>query len=142
MKQPKPIATIKTKCKECQEEDGSPHIHTSACQGMYEGCQECCKGTGEQEIKLYSLKDFEKCNGCSGTGIQLGKGGSTPNSLILVEQECEDCKDGIGYKIPFKNYEIKKISDIPIEDMDKNEIWEAMVEHNLKEDDKIVLRKV
>ena len=53
-----------------------------------------CSGTGEQESNIYALRDFEECNPKNHHGW-----------------ECSKCNCN-GYKIPFKNYEIKKVSEI------------------------------
>jgi len=49
---------------------------------------------------------------------------------------------GIGYKIPFKNYEIKKVSEINTKEFTFNQswnFWDEVEKHNLKEDDKVVI---
>ena len=72
-------------------------------------------GIGQQEIEIYALRDFEKCTYCA--------------------KCCSNC-DYTGYKIVFKDYGIKKISEIIT---NKIKLYRKMVEHNLKEDDKIVV---
>ena len=151
MKQAKPVLTIKTECKECQEEDGSPHIHTSACQGMYEGCQECCKGTGQQETEIYDLRDFEKCDRL--IHVVGYKEKQIPIFEKVYDKNCLKCS-GTGYIIPkeYEPYEIKKVSEITkeryilynnnkIDGIQFDRYCRVLEKHNLKEDDKIVIVK-
>ena len=84
MKQPKSILTIKQKCKECDGESEYSSVNEDNC---------TCKGTGQQEMEIYDLKDFEKCY-------------TTLNHHNLCV-----CK-GTSYKIPFKDYEIKTIKNL------------------------------
>ena len=132
--------------------------------------KEClCRGTGQQTTEIYALRDFEKCNGCSGTGEQLGKLADTKDGMVLVMQPCEDCK-GVDYIIPkeYKPYEIKKVSEITeeeaknilllndkiISDWAKRNVQKSFStfhykpilkdifkEYNLEEDDKVVMRR-
>jgi len=114
MNQPKPILTIKQKCREC---DGIKIIIDKSVEKdmqMKAGVYVCksCKGTGQQTTEIYALRDFKDKNK----------------------------KSPFYYKIiPFKDYEIKKVSEITQKE------WIAigepiMVTHNLKEDDKLVVR--
>ena len=99
------------------------------------------KGTGTQPQNIYALRDFEKCN-------LFGRNHSI---------SCKVCK-GTGYKIPFKDYEIKKVSEIVdfiiptrnnkdgtvnIEDHNYNQkirdFLKNLKDLNLKEDDKVVI---
>jgi len=120
MKQP--ILSIKVLCKECK--DGILDEFDEEEQTW--GCK--CKGTGQQTKSYYPLTEeyFERCKcWCHQKKIQLKCG----------------CEDNFGFKILFKDYEIKTIKDFSIGFMDKNDIWELMEEHNLKESDKIVITR-
>src|SRR3990167_9796781 len=90
MNQPKPILTIKQKCRECC---GSGY-HESYNQITHCDCQD-----GMQETEIYVLRDFEK--GC----VHRKK------KLIRKQDECHYCD---GYEIPkeYGYYEIKKVSEI------------------------------
>ena len=114
MKQPKLILTIKQKCRysEAYEHDNT--------------CLEC-NGTGQQEIKIYALRDFEKCY------------------TTMTHDELCLCK-GTGYIIPkkYEPYEIKKVSEMRFEEEQYEECQEFYFEskqRNLKEDDKVVVRR-
>ena len=91
------------------------------------GWSQCnsCKGTGQQETEIYPLTYFEKCRK---RGIKY-----------LPHTELCGCK-GTGYIIPkeLEPYEIKKVSEINHEDWD---LYIKLREHNLKEDDKVVIRR-
>lgn len=79
-----------------------------------------CKGIGEQEIEIYALRDFEKIHQFVNT-----------NGKLITEKQ---------YKIHFKDYEIKKVSELKFKKF-KNFITEGfLIHHNLKEDDKIVIK--
>ena len=115
MKQPKSILTIKQKCMN-KEHDRDYHLEY--------GC------TGEQEIKIYDLGDFEYAYG-NDTECGLG--------LFWI--------DKIGYKIPFKEYEIKKVIDLlkQIVKGDEDECLRVSeiltIKNNLKEDDRVVITR-
>lgn len=121
MKQPKPILTIKQKCsnsKRCM------YGITEAWDGVQRRCRKC-KGKGQQEKKIYALRDFEK--------IERG--------YYTRRMKSE------GYKIPFKDYEIKKVSEIYRELWHERDDWgldetdfKVFEEHNLKENDKVVIK--
>jgi len=167
MTQPKPILVLKQKCKECKG-DGNTNIHRSHYKFTNDEFRakelECCpdlcdcnvcKGTGQQEIKIYTLKDFKICKFfiCV-EGRVLAKYGRG----VIPHNKCK----GTGYKIPFKDYEIKKVSEITEEEaklilieikklsepfifIGKEPTINRIVEywfkekHNLKEDDKVVI---
>lgn len=124
MKQPKPILTIKEKCKECGG-TGTAFYGTSQYLNVCVSCGGRYGNKGLQTTELYLLRDFEKCNFCGGIGKSM---------LSLKGKLCVSC-DGMGYKIPFKNYEIKKVSEM------QGLVRAKLFTHNLKEDDKIVLRR-
>ena len=140
MKQPKPILIIKQKCS-CNCHNFNEPVLWHMPQGKDKEC--LCRGTGQQTTEIYALRDFEKCNGCSGTGEQLGKLADTKDGMVLVMQPCEDCK-GVDYIIPkeYKPYEIKKVSEINTKEFTFNQswnFWDEVEKHNLKEDDKVVI---
>ena len=119
MKQLKPLPTIKQKCKDgCH--DGTRLDHESI------DCLDC-KGSGIQTKEIYALRDFEKCPRCLGSGFIHG------------QVTCDKCKS-TGYIIPFKNYEIKKVSEI-FDILQPYGYFEFKKEHNLKEEDELVIRK-
>lgn len=152
MTQPKPIITIKQKCNNCKKRGYT----TTHCYG--------CEGTGQQTIEIYNLKDFEKCDcqipvsktrkeelqtKCINCGIKFDLVSAifTPICNRCRLERYSKCKH-IGYKIPFKDYEIKKISEITeefkglyssekITAEDCSNWFE--VKENIKEDDKIVM---
>jgi len=134
----KPILALKQKC----EIDNFPHLQRGSEKKHKQDCE--CEGTGSQEVKIYALRDFEKCY-------------TTLNHHKLCV-----CK-GTGYKIPFKDYEIKKVSEIteeeasdliiegklklkiPYVSFEKNTWKENLIdyfysEHNLKEGDSVVIK--
>ena len=84
MKQPKPILTIKQKCR-CVDFSGAVKL----------GC-ELCKGTGEQEI------NFEKCDDVFHDSLLYG---------FLKCKSCSGTRSKKGYIIPkeYEPYEIKKV---------------------------------
>ena len=140
MKQPKPILIIKQKCS-CNCHNFNEPVLWHMPQGKDKEC--LCRGTGQQTTEIYALRDFEKCNGCSGTGEQLGKLADTKDGMVLVMQPCEDCK-GVDYIIPkeYKPYEIKKVSEINTKEFTFNQswnFWDEVGKHNLEEDDKVVI---
>src|SRR3990167_9772837 len=142
MKQPKPILIIKQKCS-CNCHNFNEPVLWHMPQGKDKEC--LCRGTGQQTTEIYALRDFEKCNGCSGTGEQLGKLADTKDGMVLVMQPCEDCK-GVDYIIPkeYEPYEIKKVSEINTKEFTFNQswnFWDEVGKHNLEEDDKVVMRR-
>jgi len=124
MIKPKPILTIKQKCKRYEHNVGGTLIHDS----------NCCNGTGTQEIEIYNLKDFEVD---VATMTRYGLRDGFPRHKEI--------------QIPFKNYEIKKVSEITeqmyilynnkkIDGLQFDRYCRGLEEHNLKEDDKVVVR--
>ena len=97
-------------------------------------------GTGTSKTEIYDLKEFE----CFSVPRQWNR-----NKEITSHKDC-GCK-GIGYIIPksLEPYEIKKVSEIKllIKGLDSehqaNKDFNDFVlrEHNLKEDDKIVIKE-
>jgi len=144
----KPISTIKRKCKDC---DGKKEIHNHKLKGKcYINClgKKCksCKSTGQQKTEITPLRDFEKCP-CKDCHSFFHMAMDIVTNEKLSET-CPDCQfwcKGTGYKIPFKDYEIKKVSEMvhiasgffPNHDLFK------MLEnkYNLKDEDKLVVRK-
>jgi len=59
MTQPKPILTIKQKCRECNETKKQEYEIDDVQGTKLIDCL-YCKGTGQQEIEIYVLRDFEK----------------------------------------------------------------------------------
>ena len=125
MKQAKPLLTIKQKCRYSEA-----YEHDDTCSQ--------CKGTGEQEIKIYALRDFEKywCFECGGKGYSRKIIGLSGQILSAFKDKkdrfiCKKC-NGTGYKIPkeYEPYEIKKVSEIT-DDMSFSNL-EILQEHNLK----------
>jgi len=155
MKQRKPIISIKQKCRECGGNPPMPKITMklgrienltkeqrnrvknigNKKEGIVvsEFVAECrCKGTGEQEMKITPLRDFEKC--------------------VCFNWREKDQKrhyfcSGTGYIIPkeYEPYEIKKVSDILKASENLGFLARPILnagffkEHNLKEDDKVVI---
>jgi len=119
MKQPKPLLTIKQKCR-CVDFSGAVKLDCKF-----------CKGTGQQEIKIYDLRDFEKCHVCKNGILHL-----LPKKLF-PDRTCQRC-NGTGYIIPkeYEPYEIKKVSEIELDERPRHLFLD---EHNLKEDDKVVI---
>src|SRR3990167_8093627 len=99
----KPFLTIQERCRECS---GRGYFSTAIVGTDDFTSSDChkCKGKGTQTAEITPLKEpyFEKCNfiDCSvnAKGIKLIK-------------QCFICKN-TGYQIPFKDYEIKKVSEI------------------------------
>ena len=137
MTKPKPLLTIKRKCKcNCHDNKEMTFVHSE------ENCK--CSRTGTQETEIYALRDFEKC--------KMGFIGQHP-------KYCADGCNGTGYKIPFKDYEIKRVSEITEEEaklmlkeiynfnayhkinLNCLKMW-LNLKHNLKEDDKVVVRGI
>ena len=131
MKQPKLILTIKQKCGECNGSKNTDNCSPNAyfCEktkkkiNLSYHCHNCksCKGKGTQTAENYDLRDFEKCD-C---------GGRFPNCGCVNPQRY----------IPFKDYKIKKVNDFLFMDIDLTSIKKMMKEHNLKEEDKVVVRR-
>lgn len=126
MKQPKPILIIKVECEYCQ---GGELITSPDKVCRY------CNGTGFQSKEIYKLEGFEKCDYdfCNGEGLCEAD----------RDYPCPYCKH--GYKIPFKDYEIKKVSELRKFEylpkiQDRFKFDEVMEKHNLKEDDKMVIK--
>ena len=119
MKQAKPLLTIKQKCSckcyYCNQRD----MHSECKKDNFNSCS----GTGEQESNIYALRDFEECNPKNHHGW-----------------ECSKCNCN-GYKIPFKDYEIKTILDLDLElDFDnRNKLKDIRRKYKFKEDDKVVI---
>ena len=161
---PKPIITIERKCEECSSgkivtdmtgESRFREIDVDDC--------ESCNGIGQQKIEIYDIREF-KCKTCASPiitftfpadGIGADKNKSYIDRGILFQHK--PCK-GTGHIIPkeLEPYEIKKVSEIiPI--LDDAEIYSIVKDdkgkwsndmylwfeqkHNLKEDDRIVIRK-
>src|SRR3990167_11100727 len=136
IKQPKLILTIKQKCGECNGSKNTDNCSPNAyfCEktkkkiNLSYHCHNCksCKGKGTQTAENYDLRDFEKCD-C---------GGRFPNCGCVNPQRY----------IPFKDYKIKKVSEI-LTDINKNDSYKADIlyikfkKHNLKEDDKLMVRR-
>ena len=139
----KPILVIKQKCR-----DGFP----SMSDGLMQHPRYCkCKGTGQQEIKIYALRDFdcedwvfEECPDCEGIGLGGHDCGEDTCPCINPEDniDCitcdgkgnwmshELCCSGNGYNIPkeYEPYEIKEVREIT-----ESEICEWMQVPRLKE---------
>jgi len=123
----KPIIAIKQKCRECSSYSYRHDIHNPLCK---------CKGTGEHEMKITPLRDFEKCE---------EKWHKEFNG-IYGKVKCWKCgfiRDETGYIIPkeYEPYEIKKVSEIIFTEEQYascQEFWFKCKEH-LKEDDKVVI---
>src|SRR3990167_8487501 len=102
----KQILTIKQKCREC---DGDGYLFELIKGARVTRNKDCpsCKGTGQQETKLYSLKDFEKCD-CECHSLDSIKLiGKWENHFEYVDNEFafgKCCYKTNGYKIP-KEYE-------------------------------------
>src|SRR3990167_6010593 len=126
MNQPKPFLTIKGKCPKCED--------------YYEDRNFCkiCNYSGQQTTEIYALRDFEKCE---------EKFHKNFNS-IRGKVKCYKCgfiRNEIGYKIPkeYEHYEIKKVCKVMWENKEITKLeggFEIFKEHNLKEDDKVVVR--
>ena len=164
---PKPIITIERKCEECSSgkivtdmtgESRFREIDVDDC--------ESCNGIGQQKIEIYDIREF-KCKTCASPiitftfpadGIGADKNKSYIDRGILFQHK--PCK-GTGHIIPkeLEPYEIKKVSEItedeakiiflsiyPFSTLHIFTYKEAMMcelkEHNLKEDDKVVMRRV
>ena len=132
MNQPKPILTIKQKCGECDGIKITIDKSVEKDMQMKAGVYVCksCKGIGHNKIEFYALRDFEKCNTHS----------RVPESF--THKKCQ----GIGYIIPkeYEPYEIKKVSEINTKEFTFNQswnFWDEVEKHNLKEDDKVVVRE-
>ena len=158
----KPILTIKQKCTSSWS--GFTKYNTLVPASFHpKDCK--CKGTGEITKSYTPLRDVEKiCNNCKHDidyhSEILHHRVSTPFrlfwSLDCRWNNCDCIKPELGYKIPFKDYEIKKVSEIAREgeaeaihkkigfkNWSPNRIKEIEFwfreEHNLKEDDKVVI---
>ena len=131
MNQPKPILTIKQKCREC---DGIKIIIDKSVEKdmqMKAGVYVCkfCKSI-QQTTEIYALRDFKK--DCA----------HRRKKLIRKQDECHYCD---GYKIPkeYEPYEIKTAQEF--DNYVKHEFSLVQAEkwyefaHNLKEDDKVVI---
>ena len=120
MKQPKPILTIKQKCRKCKPP--IPQVTNEFGKLM---CKSC-KGTGQQETEIYPLRDFERCY------------------TTMTHDELCLCK-GTGHKIPFKDYEIKTVKDVrvikEVVTIRKDDLINFKLNNNLKETDKLVIKK-
>ena len=132
MNQPKPILTIKQKCKECDGIKITIDKSVEKDMQMKAGVYVCksCKGTGQQETEIYALRDSEKCNTLS----------RVPESF--THKKCQ----GIGYIIPkeYEPYEIKKVSEINTKEFTFNQswnFWDEVEKHNLKEDGRVIIRR-
>ena len=145
----KTILTIQEKCDcEChriigyneigQKEPNKLPLH------FIDDCK--CKGTGTQTAEIYDLRDFEKCDACNYDRIWFF---IFLDMIIKKTSYPELCKcKGTGYKIPkeYEPYEIKKVSEI-LTDINKNDSYKAVIlyikfkKHNLKEDDKLMVRR-
>ena len=91
LSKPTPILSIKQKCECNCHRDKFKHYVCGSCK---------CKGTEQQEIKIYDLRDFEKeVAGMSRYGLRDG----FPRHKVI--------------EIPFKDYEIKKVSGIIDEEL-------------------------
>ena len=134
MTEAKPILTIKQKCNTLYKEEIKNSLqdwfgHPLVCK---------CTGTGTQTLEIYPLKDFEKCDDLN----------CFDGVLYCDKKDCKDkgeCpghthKDCYkGYKIPFKDYEIKSVKQYWMESIGISlTTWES--KYNLKEDDKVVVR--
>ena len=137
MTQPKPIIQTTGKCRICygigNYVDDDDYLENT--EAPITICTSC-KGTGEQTTEIYALRDFEKCeqkwhnrfNGVYGT---------------VKCQECGFMRYKIGYKIPFKDYEIKSITALMFINKEfeyANRFYKFTEKHNLKEDDRLVIR--
>ncbi len=131
MKQPKLILTIKQKCEEC---DGTGHKKFFEC---YK-----CVGKGQQIIHIYPLRNLEKCD------CLIHVKAYDKNRIPIYYEDVSDCKrcDGTGYKIPFKDYEIKKVSEVNCDYCQRGKqcssatcLKNNLDKHKLKENDEIVL---
>ena len=132
MNQPKPILTIKQKCKECDGIKITIDKSVEKDMQMKAGVYVCksCKGIGHNKIEFYALRDFEKCNTHS----------RVPESF--THKKCQ----GIGYIIPkeYEPYEIKKVSEINTKEFTFNQswnFWDEVEKHNLKEDGRVIIRR-
>src|SRR3990167_1670873 len=131
MNQPKPLLTIKQKCREC---NGIKIIIDKSVEKdmqMKAGVYVCkfCKSI-QQTTEIYALRDFEKCNTHS----------RVPESF--THKKCQ----GIGYIIPkeYEPYEIKKVSEINTKEFTFNQswnFWDEVEKHNLKEDGRVIIRR-
>ena len=149
----KTILTIQEKCDcEChriigyneigQKEPNKLPLH------FIDDCK--CKGTGTQTAEIYDLRDFEKCECNCHTKHTTNHLGKHYNFNKNVDFDCPDCK-GTGYIIPkeYEPYEIKEVSEIRKalnEDVNiSGDLYGLFCckvdEHNLKEDDRIVVRR-
>ena len=162
---PKPILTIKQKCRECGGNPPMPKITMklgrienltkeqrnrvknigNKKEGIviYEFFAECrCKGTGQQEIKTYALRDFKKCDCICHLDYPQWKGKHATflRGRLKGSIDCNYCK-GTGYIIPkeYEPYEIKKVSEINFDFKESIVKQEFMKINNLKEDDKVVI---
>jgi len=82
-------------------------------------------------MEIYALRDFKKCEYC--------EDGDLWDMLDLHDKtyiQCPKCK-GDGYKIPFKNYEIKKVSEIA--NSNYRFSGSNLVSRGFKPDDKVVI---
>jgi len=127
MTQPKPLLTIKGKCPKCEDH--------------YEDRNFCkiCNCSGQQTIEITPLRDFEKCE---------EKWHKNFNG-IYGKVKCYKCgfiRNEIGYKIPkeYEHYEIKKVCKVMWENKEITKLeggFEIFKKHNLKDDDKVVVRR-
>lgn len=135
----KPILTIKQKCKDCNGK-GSVFGWINPTKSYPHAFINCntCKGTGQKTKKIYALRDFEKCDCYCHYAY--------PRLFTRHNPKSKKCKcKGIGYIIPFKDYEIKSVERLQFEfatERHNAEVFNlnyALREHNLKEDDKVVI---
>ena len=99
-----------------------------------------CKVSGTQPLNIYALRDFEICKYCEDL-LRIGE--HNPPYPFVRRIICKNC-NSTGYKIPFKDYEIKKVSEIKhllvdkhLSDFGFNQV--ILKQFNLKEDDKVVI---
>ncbi len=126
----KPILSIKQNCTRCI---GSGVLN------KYSSAINCldCKGSGTQPQNIYDLRDFEKCEFCY-FGELVEHADDIPSRQELSGEPCLKC-NGTGYKIPFKDYEIKTIEDLHGNDLITEKDWEKL--EQFEEDEKIVIKR-
>jgi len=143
MTQPKPLITFEEKCPNPNCFDGVILCRDKLCPANIENGEyryshghthRDCGGTGKLQKNVYTLKDFE----CY-TTPRLWESGKE-----ITHKNCGGKKiGGLCYKILFKKYEIKKVSEIDkiFEEVSEDGArwYMAKKEHVLRENDKVVI---
>ena len=138
----KPFLTIQERCRECS---GRGYFSTAIVGSDDFVSSDChkCKGKGTQTAEIYDLRDFEKCDCNCHTKHNKNRLGKHYNFNKNIDFDCPDCK-GTGYVIPkeYEPYEIKKVNEIIFTEGQYEscqEFWFECKEHNLKDNDKLIV---